>query len=180
MYFELITAIDEDYGITKGPNLPDEIFFQAGELIARSIPEPLCFQCDCTAAHPPPDYLRRIIPIFSKRLLSVVCQSGVDNLQTFRAELLNPNTGEKWDGFYAVNIVGKISCADMGRSKYTQIGAGMIEFDDLVIKPEAARGELLFRLAESTRRIIIHEKVIEHIVNCDDPELTGFDINEVE
>lgn len=180
MYFELTTSIDEDYGITKGPNLPDDVFFQAGELITQSIPEPLSFQCDCTAAHPPPDYLRRIIPVFSERLLSAVRQSGVNNLQTFRAELMNPSTGEKWGGYHAINIVGKIACADMERSKFSEIGAGMIEFDDLVIKPEIAHGELLFRLAESTRRIIVHEKVIEHIVDFGEPEITGFDLNEVE
>lgn len=180
MYYELVSSIDQDTGVTRNPPLPDTVFFQAGERIDETLPDPLVFECDNTANDPPPDFSKRIIPVLSQRFLSRLQDAGVDNLQTFRAELVNPATGERWTDYHAVNIIGAIPCTNLTRSRYTAIGTGMIEFDEIVLDAGLTREALLFRLAESTRRIIVHSQVIEHLVDHDDPPLTGFDVNELE
>jgi len=179
-YYELVASTDQDTGVTRNPPLPDTVFFQAGEWIDESLLEPLVFQCNNTANDPPPDFSKRIIPVLSQRFLSRLQAAGVDNLQTFRAELVNPTTGERWTDFHTVNIIGAIPCAYLTRSRYTAISAGMIEFDEIVLDAGLTREALLFRLAESTRRIIVHSQVIEHLVDRDDPPLTGFDVNVLE
>ena len=111
--------------------------------------------------------------IMSGRLLRALEESGVDNLQAFRAVLLGPESGRALDDYYIVIVVGAVSCADLGRSEYDPPPGPptiSVAFERLVIDEARTGGALLFRLAESVSTILVHEKVKLHL------ESRGFDM----
>ena len=76
--------------------------------------------------------------------------------------------------YSAVNIVGVLKCADLSKSDCEDIGGiGMIavSFRKLVIDESAARGQLLFRLAESVSSIIVHEQIHKTLAAASFPYL---------
>jgi len=102
------------------------------------------------------------IPIFSKKLIESLGKSGVDNLQTFPINITARDGEVINEEYLAVNILGCIQCADMELSEYTdRAGEGLlaVNFRKLVIDDKKARGQLMFRLAESASSIIIHESI---------------------
>ena len=108
------------------------------------------------------------IPVFSKSLIKSLENSGVDNLQTFPINIIERDEGTINEQYLAVNILGCIKCADMELSEYTDItGEGLfaVNFRKLVIDEEKARGQYIFRLAESVSSIIIHESVKKQLEN---------------
>lgn len=101
------------------------------------------------------------IPLFRQDLVDALVAAGVDNLQAFPAVLTRPD-GQKVTSYRAVNILGLVKCADLGKSQYDDIGGtGLVAvaFRKLVIDAAAARNLLFFRLAESVASIIVHERV---------------------
>lgn len=173
MYYQFLTSPLAEFGITNYPRF-DGVSFTVGREIDRELPRPLIFPADTTAANPPPDFTQRVIPVMSSRLLAALREAGVDNLQSFEARLENPETGESWTGFSAVNIVGTIECADLGRSDYSELGGDLLSFSWLVIDPKRAKGALFFRLAESPSTIIAHRRVGDYLYDPKRPKWTGF------
>src|SRR5437016_13393522 len=51
--------------------------------------------------------------LMQERLVQVLRSAGADNLQTFPAEILREGTNERVSGYVVVNIVGRVSCADL-------------------------------------------------------------------
>jgi hypothetical protein len=100
--------------------------------------------------------------IMSKRLVETLRSTGVDNLQTFEAEIKNSETGEMIDDFVVVNVVGMVSCADEDASDASPL-ADVSFFHTLVIEPSRAKSFLMFRLSESRMDVIVHESVAKAI-----------------
>jgi uncharacterized protein DUF1629 len=100
--------------------------------------------------------------LMSKRLVATLQSVGVDNLQTFPAEIRNSATGENIHDFVAVNIVGLVSCADVGASTSSPL-ADVRYFHRLVIDPKRADGLHVFRLAESRMDVIVDDAIAEAI-----------------
>lgn len=100
--------------------------------------------------------------VMSKRLLETLRTTGVDNLQTFSAEIRNSESGKIIDDFVAVNVVGMVSCADLDASDTSPL-ADVNFFHKLVIDPSRTIGLLMFRLAESRMDVIVYEKVAKAI-----------------
>lgn len=178
MYYEFTVSIMEDYGITEDPILPTGVSFQSGTIIDQPLAEPMLFPTDTTVENPPPDYTTMIIPVMSNRLVAEFREYGVNNLQTFRSVLENQQNGEQWEGYQAVNIVGLVDCANMRKSKYSNIGGGLVSFRKLVVNASSAAGALLFRLPQAPELILIHERIRDSILSYE-PPLTGFDFKPV-
>lgn len=172
MYYRFMENYEEmRCRIEQEPDLSDENFrLYKGEYISHDeavrLPKPLVFPVDCNNELKQPNHLTGIsIPLMSHELVSVLQKNGVDNLQQFPAILRNEETGDEWGNYYAVNIVGLISCADMEKSDYTQIGARpnsdipLAHFHNLVIDEERAHGHYLFRLAEEPHVIVASEEI---------------------
>jgi hypothetical protein len=108
----------------------------------------------------PDAFLAEGIPLVSERLVEVLRQAGVDNLDTYPAQLLDATTGAVVSNCHAVNVVGLVRAVDMTRSTYDpESEFPMIEFDRIVIDPAAA-GELrMFRLAENPSYILVGQPV---------------------
>lgn len=100
--------------------------------------------------------------IMSKRLVTTLQSSGVDNLQIFPAEIKHNITGEVIHDFVVVNVIGMVSCADLSKSDATPL-ADVNYFHKLAIDANKTRGALMFRLAESRIDVIVAEQVAKNI-----------------
>lgn len=177
MYFELIVAIGQKYGVTVWPTMPDGVFgFQAADLITVPVPEPVEFLVDHTSKHPPTDFVTSYMPVFSDRLVQAFRNAGVTNIQMFKSILRNPDTGETWDAYQVINVLGEVACADLDNSVYDDPEGMAYEFEKLVIDTDRADGALLFRLAECKHMIIVNDSVLDHIYDEEgDPLFEGVD-----
>lgn len=106
------------------------------------------------------------VPLMTRRLLSILTHSGVDNLDTYRAEIRDPESGTICQDYVAFNIIGAVLAADLGSSAFdpAQLERKIsMLFDAVVINDAAAHGFLLFRLGHAVNAIVVHEKVKRHI-----------------
>jgi hypothetical protein len=181
-YYIFRPSIYSEYTITSEPKLPTGVSFLTGHPITAAVKEPLEFEGDCTKLQPPEDFADSVIPLMSSSLVDALRQSGVDNIQSFRAILRNPSTREEWRNYLAVNVIGLLSCADMGKSKFTAIGGfgtGLVEFENLVLDRNRTVGALLFRLGESPKTIVIHGRVMEGVMRRLKLPVEGYVFEEV-
>lgn len=98
------------------------------------------------------------VSLMERRLVEVVQDAGVDNLEVFPAVIRDAETGEEIHDYVAVNVLGLVACADMALSEADPI-ADVYAFDNLVIDPDKVQDLLMFRLAESQIEIIVEEQV---------------------
>src|SRR4051812_14105237 len=105
-----------------------------GSRIRQTVPEPLRSTLSADAGPDLPDvFLGDWIPLFSKRVLDALEGAGVDNIDTYAAEVVDPRTGRVSRDYRATNIIGLIECADMKKSKYDRSSSfPMIEFEHIV------------------------------------------------
>ena len=103
--------------------------------------------------------------LMTDRLVRSLREAGVDNLDVYNAIVRNPETGETWTNYKAVNIVGVISAADLARSNPLERAGDLIDvpFEGVAIDEEKAGDILMFRLAEAVAGIVVHERVKEHL-----------------
>ena len=97
-----------------------------------------------------------------KRLVAALEAAGVDNLQTFPAEVTDGTSGVVSNDYVVANVIGIASVADLAESQSQEL-ADVRVFERLVIDPEKAGRALMFRLAESQIEIIVAETVAETI-----------------
>ena len=114
------------------------------------------------------------ILLFTERMLLAIREAGVDNLDVYDAVVRDTATGRPYKEYKAVNIVGAIACADLGKSDY-QAPSGSeivdVDFDSLAIDESKTRGVLMFRLAECITAILVHEKVKKNLEKHKIPHL---------
>lgn len=120
-----------------------------------------------------PAYLGAACPLFTDALLAALRECGVSNLDAYHCAITDPDDGTVYTHYKAVNLVGLIAAADMARSNATVHPGGPplidVDFDGLVIDERKAGGNLMFRLAESTNAIIVHQRVRDYLLSA------GFD-----
>jgi hypothetical protein len=105
-------------------------------------------------------FLSKMIPLMSSRLVDALLKAGVDNLDTFAAEIIDPATGRAVGDHKAVNIVGKAECVNLAKSEYDpRSDFPMLEFEKIVLNESKIRGLKMFRLAENPSFILIDESV---------------------
>lgn len=129
-------------------------------------------------------YSNLAVPLIREDLLAVIQKAGVDNLQTFNAILRDPAKGAKHTNYRALNILGMVAAADLGKSTFmhSQSLTGVDrDFDKLEFKDDIRSDLLLFRLAESSNAIVVHQKIkkaiekakIDGVVFYDSGEWSG-------
>lgn len=101
-------------------------------------------------------------------LIAILEAAGVDNLQIFPAVVRRADNGEEVSGYSTVNIVGRVSCANLDQSDSSPL-AGVYYFHDLVIDPARTGGLLMFRVDESPMIVLLHEQVAKAIEAADVP-----------
>ncbi len=137
----------------------------SGGPLEAALPEPLEFQLgpygtDITDFFPP------AIPLMSSRMLKALAEAGVDNIESYSAVLLDKDGNVVPEEFRAINIIGRIACADLDASECEYddpddpIG---VDFDSLVIDEDRAMGQLFFRLHEAANGIVVHDSIRQAI-----------------
>jgi len=119
------------------------------------------------------------IPLMKHSLVKALKESGVDNMQTYPTILTNPqgNPPAPSDLYLAVNIVGRVSAADMNSSSISSGNEDImisVDFDSLVIDEKNVHGLRMFRLAENISAVLVHESVRNTIEKAGIDDLTWF------
>jgi hypothetical protein len=142
--------------------------WSAGERFTVPVPNPIGVEAmpegDYTG--PPIEMHDGNLLLMSPRLVAALREAGVDNLDCYPAVIVNIETKKKYE-YQAVNIIGLVAAADLGKSQWSSYDgdpAYDASFEGLTVRPEAARGALMFRLAENTGVILVHDKVKAHLL----------------
>lgn len=140
-----------------------------GARIERELPTPLRFTLlplkPNVSDHGPdmPEWLQGCqVPLFREDFVAALRKAGADNLDTYDTLVEDPDSGTTSRQYKAVNIVGLVAAADMAKSEATVHPGGPVvdvDFDRLVLDESRARGALMFRLAESTAAIFVHDQL---------------------
>jgi hypothetical protein len=149
--------------------------WRVGIPIVTDITVPLVYTLDTDyGGTPKAMYYEKSIPVMRDDVVSILASAGVENIQYFSAVLRNPKTGQEYGDYKSYNVIGLVSAADMQASE--QMGTslstiGDVDFHALVIDEEKACGLLLFRLAEATNALVVHQKIKDAI---DSSGIPGF------
>jgi hypothetical protein len=105
------------------------------------------------------------VPLMTQRLLKALQAAGVTNLDTYRAEIVDPKEKKTYDNYVAFNLIGVVAAADLKKSRFDPATEPLIsrDFDALAVDENATRGALMFRLAESVNAIMVHENIKKHL-----------------
>ncbi|WP_141619637.1 DUF1629 domain-containing protein [Myxococcus sp. AB036A] len=123
------------------------------------VEEPIQCELHPESADPPPDLILTL-PTFSTRLIEVLKSVGVKNMDLYQVALKHPGLGKTYTDYRAVNIIGRLACADLTQSQYLPgHEPPLMKFDKLVLDETKTMGVPMFRLAESTMWILVSEKV---------------------
>jgi hypothetical protein len=172
LYHHIASSNSDDHSVISEPQLSGDVSFIKGASIGASLPQPLVFEVDHPARESLPHFVGRTIPVFSTRLVEAFRSAGVENFEVFPAVLRNPAIGAQWDGYWAFNVIGLLSAADLDASQADTIMGGdlaglssvpLLAFKELVLELKKTRGIPMFRLAESPATLLIHERVLAHI-----------------
>lgn len=125
-------------------------------------PQPLEFALDPQSGGDLTDFFPPAIPLMSGRMLDGLAAAGVDNIDRYAARLLDRDGRPVPEPFFAINIIGRLACADLEASDCTvddpddPVG---VDFESLVIDEARAGGARFFRLREAANGIVVHEQV---------------------
>ena len=103
--------------------------------------------------------------IMRRDLYDAIRASGVDNIDVWPAVVYSSSGEVISEEYVAYNIIGLVAAAGLG-TKYSPDNPERLmtaSIDSLEIDPNAARELLMFRLAESLRTIVVHERVKSEI-----------------
>jgi hypothetical protein len=129
----------------------------------KPVPQPIRVPLDKRSGPVMPDLIAGL-PIFSTRLVEVLQAAGVRNLDLYDTEIIDEVRNKTYTHFKAVNIVGRVSCADLEKSEHVPgHKPPLMEFEKLVIDEGKTMGLPMFRLAEAVQFILVSETVKQAI-----------------
>jgi len=168
--------------ISKGPDLPSAYNnWRSGHIIKANIPEPLRYEIhEDDEGVMRPFFSAESQPLMSDGILEILFKCGVDNLDTYRAEIVETRTEKIHVDYKAVNIIGLVAAAGE-ESETKSLGLGPDDslvsswFEKLVISETKAHGFLMFRMAESVSIVIVHRKIKEAVENANLPGVDKLD-----
>ncbi len=139
-----------------------------GAVITMDVPNPLKFTLDPYEPHSPDEdqYIGAIIytnpPLWRDDFIAALKECGVYNFDLYDVAIHDPDDDSVHTHYKAVNVLGLIAAADMDKSVATVHGGIPlidVDFDELVVDESTTKGVQMFRLAESTNAILVHEKL---------------------
>lgn len=162
MYYK-IEPIFKDETVTIDQISHWDYSLTLGELQPKNMPEPIEYEIDTEigGSYLPTTFLSE--PVFSVGFIQALINCGIDNIETYEVNIVNPDTGEHIEGYRAINIIGKIACADMDNSECERLIEDQYVFRQLIINPLKARGAYIFRLAQCTQIILVHEDIVKQL-----------------
>lgn len=106
--------------------------------------------------------------VFSTRLEKLLNGKGVDNIEYYDFEIVNPKSGQKYSDYKIANVVGLVDCVDEGKSDLKYFDDGEIKrINKLVLDESKIPQELrIFRLAKRPILTVVHQSIKEVIVEA--------------
>lgn len=84
---------------------------------------------------------------------------GIDNIETHGVIIKDVVKNIEIDDYVLMNILGRVSCADMDKSEYHELGEGMNVIDTLVLDATKIHSLKMFLVDEDTDCIVVDEDV---------------------
>jgi hypothetical protein len=173
----------EDAPILQVPESVAGLDFLRGTVIVPGPPPAWVFDIEIDGAQLP-HLLGGRIPMASERLLGVLVDAGVDNIQTFSAEL-RFRGGAAWRQHAVFNVIGLVAAADLEASVGTILAEGdrgptLMEFGNLVLSRTRTLGLPLFRLFHDPARLLMEDRLLRALKRHTPAEGWGFSAVEVE
>jgi hypothetical protein len=110
-----------------------------------------------------PDFFTVVPTTFcSQRMRDALNAAGADNIEYYPVEMQEPS-GKRLDGYFAMNIIGRIECMDRERSEFTEWRKRIARIQSLSLNASAPKGVKIFRPHEYPDIILISEDVAEAI-----------------
>jgi hypothetical protein len=141
-----------------------ETNFFAGRAFREDFPVPVRFKIDVDGDG------RRMPSIFTTPAFvgrdsfhRLLVAAGVDNVDSYPAVILDPQSGKTVDDYLVLNILGLVACADLAAKPGFELGPGMRVIDSPVLRKQAVRDALIFRLAEDPIQIILSDALAARI-----------------
>lgn len=159
---------DESALFNASPQPPSGQSWIAGQRFTHPPSEPIEFSLD---ADYPDDLLEMDNTdalIVSKRLHTALQEVGVDNLDVYDAIIKHEGTGFISHNYVALNVIGVVTAANLEES---DVVGGMpgnlidVDFNSVVLYEDRAYDVLMFRLAENTNALIVHETVKKQLLS---------------
>ncbi len=173
MYFVLGGSEEPRRWIGKKPFVKGVKWWN-GAKITTQVPTPLEFKLKPYVDSSPDDaqfmpaFLPAKPPLFRDDLIEALRDFGVTNFDTYSVELIDPDNDRAYTNYKAINIIGLVAAADMDKSDatvYDNIPLIDVDFDNLVIDESKTHGILMFRLAESSNAVLIHERLKDFLIS---------------
>jgi len=103
--------------------------------------------------------------IGTKQFYNDLLEVGIDNIEVHPVIIRDEVNSRTFDDYLLLNIIGRVSCADMETSEYESLGDDMNIIDELVLDSSKTHDLDLFLVDEDTDCIVISERVYSHLVN---------------
>lgn len=103
-------------------------------------------------------------PVATDAFVDALEEAGVDNIVIYDVVLRSrSNPSITIGGYKAINIIGLVKAVGPETIYLTDSRMGDASMENVELEPNAIKGLYMFRLAESMRTIVVHEKVKKHL-----------------
>lgn len=158
---------DDSAMLGPSPDLPGDPSWRIGQRFAQQIPQPIEFELMSTHNDQLLEFYNVDEILMSRRLADALRDAGIDNLDVYDALIRHPDTGILDVDYVAANLIGMVSAVNLAESNVVGSTSGMlldVDFDGLTIDEPKAGLLLMFRLAENTSAVVVHERVKDHLL----------------
>lgn len=138
--------------------------FKSGISLGSDFEGPVHFKLDKELRKGPlPSFFTSPALVSNEKFYNDLIESGVDNVEKYPTVIKDEVDGRSIEDFLLLNIVGRVSCADMDNSDYETLGEGMNVINKLTLDSKKILGLDFFHVAEDTDCIVLSEKVYSSI-----------------
>jgi hypothetical protein len=109
-----------------------------------------------------PDFFDTTLPVMSQRLLKFLVSLGVTNIDSYAVNL--NDRAIKYQGYYAVNVIGAIDGVDLNNSEYRLRFNKPYFTGKVVIDENKVNGARLFRLLHGPGLIVISQEIADELM----------------
>jgi hypothetical protein len=172
MYYVLDSTDERRRWIGKIPFI--DVSWWRGSIITETLPDPIEFTLKpynsgaADQAQFLPAYLLSNPLVLRDDFIQALKDFGVSNFDCYNVSIEDPDDQKIYTNYKAVNLIGLVAAADMGKSDavvHDNIPLIDVDFDKLVVDESKTHGILMFRLAESTNTVLIHEKLKDYLID---------------
>jgi len=157
-YTLLRQDLNPDVWCLEGSTDLDMTMLRTGALMQTHLPTPVRLDLR-EDSEVPSDFFETPYFIVSQSMKDALARAGVENIEYFEAVLRHPITRTGHDKFWIGNVIGVVACVDEDRSEYEVLSGGEKLLRKFEIDESRTDGLSLFRLAESTRLVLIADRI---------------------